>query len=129
MMHYKNGTTIMAQKISISIVRVYKSNFAINNTYKTKNVLLDINLLLDDNDTETQPNINIDNCLLMINKCDETDAYKPNRTDDVKIINNNLQVSDAFLYYIYITCLNKSKQHKSFQNHVQTFIDLYYCIF
>lgn len=82
-------------------------------------------MLLDDNNTETQPNINIDNCLLMINKCDETDAYKPNKTNDVKIINNNLQVSNKFLHYIYIVCLNKSKQHKSFQNNVQTFVEMF----
>ncbi|XP_070170042.1 uncharacterized protein [Polyergus mexicanus] len=52
---------------------------------------IDINLLLDDNDSEAQPNMNIDNCLLMINKCDETDIYKSNKTDNVEIINNNLQ--------------------------------------
>lgn len=39
----------------------------------------------------------------MINKYDEIDAYKPDKTDDVKIINNNLQVSDIFLNYIYNT--------------------------
>lgn len=64
-------------------------------------MLLNINLRLDDNDTETQPNVNIDNCLLIINKCDEIDAYKPNNIDDAKIINNNLQVLDTPLYYIY----------------------------
>ncbi|CAL1688174.1 unnamed protein product [Lasius platythorax] len=50
--------------------------------------------ICNDNDSETQPNKNIDNCLLMINnddKCDDTDAYKPNKTDDVKIINDHLQ--------------------------------------
>ncbi|KAM0732948.1 hypothetical protein ACS0PU_001109 [Formica fusca] len=45
----------------------------------------------DDNDSETQPNMNIDNCLLMINKCDETDVYKSNKTNNIEIINNNLQ--------------------------------------
>lgn len=68
-------------------------------TQITQNMLLNINLLLDDNDSETQPNMNIDNCLLMINKCDETDVYKSNKTDNIEIINHNLQVS-IFLYYI-----------------------------
>lgn len=68
-------------------------------TQITQNMLLNINLLLDDNDSETQPNMNIDNCLLMINKCDETDVYKSNKTDNIEIINNNLQVL-IFLYYI-----------------------------
>lgn len=49
-------------------------------------------MFLGDNHSEIHPNTNIDNCLLMINKCDETDACKPS-TDDAKIINNNLQVS------------------------------------
>lgn len=61
-------------------------------------MLLDINLLLDDNDSEAQPNMNIDKCLLMINKCDETDVYKSNKTDNVKVINNNLQVLILLCY-------------------------------
>ncbi|XP_072752787.1 uncharacterized protein [Anoplolepis gracilipes] len=49
------------------------------------------NIDIYDNESEIQPNINIDNCLLMINKRDETDAYKLQKPDDAKIINNNLQ--------------------------------------
>lgn len=96
----------MIRKISISVVCVYKIQFAINNTNNMKYY----SSILDDNDPETQPNINIDNCLLMINndKFDGTDAYKPNKRDDVKIINNHLQVSRYF-YNIFIICLNESK--------------------
>lgn len=103
-------------------------------TQITRNIALTI---LDDNDSETQPNKNIDNCLLMINnddKCDDTDAYKPNKTDDVKIINDHLQVSILLYLTILEICLNRDKylnlQQKSFQNNVETLIDKYlYCIF
>lgn len=61
-------------------------------------MLLDINLLLDDNDSEAQSNMNIDKCLLMINKCDETNVYESNKTDNVEVINNNLQVSILLCY-------------------------------
>lgn len=67
-------------------------------------------------------------------KCDDTDAYKPNKTDDVKLINDHLQVSILLYLTILEICLNRDKylnlQQKSFQNNVETLIDKYlYCIF